>query len=416
MLFYLYCYLPLSLLSADAQSLQTFLSVQQVEYIQILNLLGVISLCLGVLSGDKGLRWSKRSGAEWILPPSVRKRINQAAIVCGFLGVLGFAYSIANVGGLEAAYGKGYGGGWDESGYVREAPMLTLPALLWMMTSNLQRRLSKLDWALIVLFATPLLMHGLLGARRGPTAMVIVALLVGWYLIRFRRPALPTVVAGGVLLGMLMLFLVANRGNIHLGSDLKFESTQSYATEVGESNEYIYGGGIILHTDAKDSYLWGRRYFTIFFIRPIPRALWPSKYEDASRFFRMPNLEQNLGTGGDSIVETLGWKGAVGAAPGIVADMWIELWWYSFLADFLIGWVYGMAWRKAISRGGLWIPLYTLMTSLSVYLIMQTLEAMAFRFLLMGTATWLIWRYGVSRLRRRVRPYAQYPENESLPY
>lgn len=416
MLFYFYCYLPLNLVFKDASGLTAFLSVKQLEYIQCLSLLGVISICAGVLSGGRGFRWSKRSGSGWILPSSMRKRINQAAIVCGFLGVLGFAYSIINVGGLEAAYGKGYGGGWDDSGYVREAPLLTMPALLWLMASNIQRKLSKLDWAMIVLFAIPLLIHGLLGARRGPTALVLIALIFSWYLVRFRRPALPQVFAGAFSLGLLLLFLVANRGNIHLGSDLNFQGTQSYATEAGNSNEYIYGAGVILNADARENYLWGRRYFTIFFIRPIPRAVWPSKYEDASRILQISNLEKNLGTGSETFAETLGWVGADGAAPGILADMWIEFWWYSFLVDFLIGWIYGVAWRKAVSRGGVWIPIYTLMTSLSVYLVMQTLEAMAFRFLLTGTATWLIWFYGISGLKKQVKAYPQNLEDRSLWY
>ena len=406
MLFYLYSYLPLSLFFQDADRLQTFLSVRQLEYIQGLNLLGVISICVGILIGDKGLRWSKLSKPKWVLPPIVEQRINRAAIACGFIGVIAFAVGIINVGGIEAAYGGGYGGGWDDSGYIREAPLLTLPAMLWFMTSHMRRKLTRFEWGLVFLFAIPQLMHGLLGARRGPTAMILVAIVMGWYLIRFRRPPLPIVVTGSVLLGLLLLFLVSNRGNIYLGSEFNFEGTQSYATEVGSSNEFIYGGGVILNTDKKDIYLWGRRYFTIFFIRPIPRALWPSKYEDASTILAIPNLEKNLGTGTDTFSETLGWAGAVGAAPGIVADMWIEFWWYYCIVLFIIGWFYGMAWRKAVSKGGLWIPVYTLMTSLSVYLVMQTLEAMSFRFLLTATASWLIWRYGISGKRKRINSYA----------
>ena len=72
----------------------------------------------------------------------------------------------------------------------------------------------------------------------------------------------------------------------------------------------------------------------------------------------------------------------------------LEFWWFSFLVLFLIGWFYGIAWRKAVTRGGLWIISYTLMAALSVYLVMQTLEAMAFRFLFMTAAAWLICKYG----------------------
>jgi len=197
-----------------------------------------------------------------------------------------------------------------------------------------------------------------------------------------------------------MLFLVSNRANIYLGSNVRFEQTPTNFITAFSGNEFVYGSGVILNADIKDEYLWGRRYFTIFFIRPIPRFLWPTKYEDASEMLKIPSLEQNLGTGEESLTKTLGWRGAKGAAPGIVADMWLEFWWYSFLILFCIGWGYGQIWRKAVVRGGVWIPTYTIMTALSVYLVMQTLEAMAFRFLLMTTAAWLIWRYGIGNSKQ----------------
>ncbi|MGB3516414.1 MAG: hypothetical protein WBA43_08160 [Elainellaceae cyanobacterium] len=399
MLFFLYSYMPLELLINDGEALKTYLSVPQLDYIQTLNLLGVSSLCLGVLVGSRNHRWNPFQHLAWNFSPRTQKRLARAAIVLGILGLLGFAAGIVNTGGLVAAYGRAYGGGYSRSGYVREAILLTLPALLWFMASHLQRPLSKLDWGVVVIFAAPLLMHGLLGARRGPTAMVVVALLVGWYLIRGKRPGLSRMLVGSCILGFLMLFLVSNRGNIYLGSDIFSSQSQRASIQyIGaySGNEFIYGGGTILNADALNRYFWGRRYFTVFFIRPIPRALWPNKYEDASRILGIPNLEKNLGTGGEQLLETLGWQGAVGAAPGIIADMWLEFWWYFLLVLFGLGWMYGVAWRKAVTVGGLWIPVYTLMMALSVYLIMQTLEAMAFRFLFMSGASWLVWRYGIA--------------------
>jgi len=143
------------------------------------------------------------------------------------------------------------------------------------------------------------------------------------------------------------------------------------------------------------------------FIRPIPRQIWPTKYEDASRFFGIPNLEENMGTGGASMASTLGWQGAVGAAPGLIADMWIEFWWFSIVAMYAIGWTYGMAWQKMIIQGGLWIPLYTMMTALSAYLIFQTLEAMLFRFLFTAGASILIWKYATRGQSLKSQQYSQ---------
>lgn len=404
MMFSFYCYLPLKLFYVNPEAVIRFLSLERLEFIQSVNLLGVISLCIGVLYGAGKTKFFQQNRQEWVLPPIVRNRVQTAAIFTGFVGLIGFVSGIANVGGLEAAYGKGYGGGWSDSGWVREAVFLTIPALLWLMTAKINRTLSKFDWLVIILFASPLLTQGLLGARRGPTAMVIVALVVVWYLIRSRRPPLPLLITGSVLLGLLLLFLVSNRSNIHLGSDfnLSTNKTQEFSESVHSGNEYIYGGGTITIANETNQYFWGKRYFIIFFVRPIPKEIWPTKYLDMSKALGIPNIEQNLGLGVNEYRGILGWAGAVGAAPGIMADMWVEFSWLYTVALYLIGWAYGKAWNQAITKGGLWIPNYTLMTALSVYLITQTLEAMAFRYLITTTASWLIWRYGISNLPKNL--------------
>jgi hypothetical protein len=410
MLFFLYSYMPLSLVLEDAEKLKTYLSVSQLEYVQTLNLLGVFCMCLGALVGSRNHRWHPMHSLSWQLSPQTQIRLKRAAIVLGLIGLAGFSYGIANVGGLVAAYSRAYGGGTSASGYTREAFLLTVPALLWFMVSHIQRPLSKLDWVAIALFATPLMMHGLLGARRGPTAMIIIALTVGWYLTRGKRPGLPRVVVGGLILGVLMLFLVSNRSSIYLGSDFALQQQPTDYIGVYSGNEFVYGSGTILNADTLDRYFWGRRYFTIFFIRPIPRFLWPTKYDDASRILNIPNLEENLGTGSDTLTETLGWAGSVGAAPGLIADMWIEFWWYSLLVMYALGWMYGTVWRKSVTIGGFWIPIYTFLMSLSVYLVMQTLEAMAFRFLLMTGASLAVWQY--AKMGDRTRP----PKPPLIPY
>ncbi|MDJ0596561.1 MAG: hypothetical protein QNJ72_42440 [Pleurocapsa sp. MO_226.B13] len=402
MLFVLYCYVPLGLLRSNISELLYFLSIPQLEYVQILNLIGVISILAGVFFADKKINLLHYSKQNWALSRVVRNRIQQGAIVCGVIGVLTYGAGILTAGGFAAAYGTSYGGGWSASGYAREGILLTLPALLWLMTSRIQQRLSTMDWFWLFIFCLPLLLQGFLGARRGPTAMILISAVMGWHLIRMRRPNLWKTIGGAVVLGVLMIFLVTNRNQIYLGSDFDFEApTENYLTRADSGNEFIYGSGVILDADAKGKYFWGRRYFTVFFIRPIPRQLWPTKYQDAAEFFDIPNLDNsNLGTGATDLAETTGWSGAYGAAPGLIADMWLEFWWLYTVVLFSIGWLYGMAWRKVITRGGLWIPTYTIATALSVYLIMQTLEAMAFRFLFTSAASWLIWRYsGADRIQ-----------------
>ncbi len=173
-----------------------------------------------------------------------------------------------------------------------------------------------MDWAWVILFASPWLLLGLLGARRGPTFMTAAVLFVGWYLQRGRRPRLVTVLAGGLLLGCLMLFLVGNRSQIYLGSDFELDafdtSVLGPAAKATPGNDFVYGAGTILNADRTGEYWWGRRYLVVFFLRPIPRFLWPSKYQAASAMLGVPDMEVNLGTGGAAFHSTLGWEGTRG--------------------------------------------------------------------------------------------------------
>lgn len=396
-LFFPYCYIPWELYSSHLADLNFFLSTEQRTLVQAINLLGIVSLLAGVLSGDGKIDRQNRQNRYqqiWRLPLKACKRFDRAAILFGVLGVAAYLYGIANVGGFAAAYGHSYGGGWSGTGYAREALQWTLPALLWFMTTHVERKLTRPDWVWIGLFAFPLLTQGLLGARRGPTAMVVVVVFMGWYLIRRRRPTLKNLIAGSVALGMLLLFLLANRGEIYLGSDfdLKWSVGETYTTNVTSGNEFVYGSGVILNAQQNNDYYWGGRYITSLFIRPIPRQLWPTQYADAARWFGIPNIAQtNAGTVGETW--TLEWTPPKGAAPGMIADLWVEFWWYYLIALYLLGWFYGMAWRKAVTRGKLWIPVYTIAAALSIYF-MQTFEAFAFRFMFMGFAIWVIWLYG----------------------
>jgi hypothetical protein len=224
--------------------------------------------------------------------------------------------------------------------------------------------------------------------------MVLAAFGAGWHLMRARRPRLSTAMIAGLSLGLLLLLLVAHRDQIYLGSDFDFEQdARAFAFAAEPGNEFLYGAGAILHADAVGDYWWGRRYATVLLVRPIPRFLWPSKYDDAAAIMGTPSIATNLGAGTEAFRENVGWSGTQGAAPGIVADMWIEFWWASFLALLLIGWCYGRVWFKTVTRGGIWVVVYCLLFALSAFLVMQTLEAMLYRLLLLALPGLLVWRY-----------------------
>jgi hypothetical protein len=392
MLFFLYAFLPLYLSLTQREELRGYLDDPDLIYVQTLNALGAISLCLGILLGSASA--GGRPPRRWLPSDGVRRRLAGAAVVLGLIGLAAYAYMLTNVGGLAGAYGRAYGGVWADSGHVRDLQYLTVTALVLLLVARTGGWPSRTDWVWILLFAGPWLIHGLLGARRGPTFMIVVAFCAAWCFMRSSRPRLTTTALGGLFLGLLLLFLVTHRGEIYLGSDFDFEQTsRTFAFSPGSGNEFVYGSGAILHADATGAYGWGRRYATVLFVRPIPRALWPSKYDDAAAVLGTPSIQTNLGIGTDAFHETMGWTGATGAAPGLVADMWIEFWGASPLALLLIGWCYGRAWARALTHGGLWVVLYVLMFSLSAFLVMQTLEAMLYRLLLLAVPGLLAWWY-----------------------
>jgi hypothetical protein len=405
MLVFLYSFLPLYLAFTQREALRAYLDDRDLIYVQILNGAGAVSLCLGALLGSGPALGSRRPQA-WSLPGGVRRRLAGAAVGLGLIGLAAYLYMLAHVGGFGGAYGRAYGGVWADTGYVRDLQYLTVTALLLLLAARTGQRLGRSDFAWLLLFAAPWLIHGLLGARRGPTFMVLVAFGAGWYLMRFRRPRLTTTTVGGLGLGLLMLFLVAHRDQIYLGSDFDFaKDAAPYVFEAGSGNEFVYGAGAILHADALGGHGWGRRYATVLLVRPVPRFLWPSKYDDAAAVLGTPSIETNLGVGTDVFHETLGWTGATGAAPGIVADMWLEFAWAAFLVLLGIGWCYGRAWSKAVAEGGMWGVAYCLLFSLSAFLVMQTLEAMIYRLLLLAAPALLAWWYaggsGASKIAAR---------------
>jgi hypothetical protein len=378
MLVFIYAWMPYKLDSIGG--LAGFFQRDQLEYIQQINIVGVVCFVLGCLSA--GSRHPRRHLPEPLVSPP-------ALVLCGT--VLGCIATVAWVATVIHGTGgdlNGYRGGWDDSGYIRDASMLAFPAFLLILAATLRQGFRIFYLLLMALFMTPPIIEAAFSARRGPTFMIAVTLGMGWYMHRRKRPALVAMVGGGLVLGTLMLFLVSNRQNIYLGSDRELSTDITTIVEKPDAgNEYIYGAGTILSVEERSAYYWGRRYLAQILIRPIPSSVWPTKYED----FGLPELLHNAGTG-EGFAETVGWEGAEGSAPGLVADLWAEFHWLNMAALFIIGAVYTRAWHKAELNGGPWTAQYVILVSLSVYLVMQTMEAVMFRLLILSAPLHLSWR------------------------
>ncbi len=388
MLAFLYGWMPWKLYSSGG--LAQYLDIDQLTHVQTLNILGVFAFVLTCLAA--GVRLPKQHRVELSrLSPIACRRLLFGAGITGTIGLLCWLTTIINVGGFVNAYSTSYSGGWDDSGYVRDGSLLLLTGVLLAVTSLSAGAPRIPSLVLISLFGFPWLSQALLMARRGPTFAFALVVLMGWYINRKKRPPILAVGALGLCLGWLVLFLVTNRGNIYLGSSFDVTTDVGNIVEKPDTgNEYIYGAGTVLSAERRDHYFWMRRYLAQILVRPIPSAIWPTKYED----FGVPELLHNAGTG-EGFADALGWVGANGSAPGIVADLFVEIWWLAIPAMALLGWVYGFTWRKAVTRGGPWSSQYVILSALSIYLVMQTMEAVIFRTLLLSIPCWMTWQWAL---------------------
>jgi len=394
MAFFLHAFLPLQLELTQPDELRGYLRQVELDYAQTIVFFGILSLAGGVW-------WGAHATSSLAHAPPVefagaaRARLLRAAKVLAALGLIAWIYMILNSGGFSAVYGRAYGFFWAETGYIGDAFQFGLPGALLLLLARGRSPLRRSDLIWIGIGLLPLLGHGLLGARRGPTFIALVGLGAMWHLVRARQPRLGPALLGGLAVGFLLLFLLANRDRIYLGTDEAFTGAGGAPTfEVAPGNEFVFGAGAALNAEAQDSFAWGRRYLVVFFVRPIPRLLWPTKYADAAAFLNIPSIDHvDKDPQRTDFTGTLGWTGATGSAPGGIFDLWIEFSWGYLFAAFAVGWAFGWAYRKALSQGGFWTALYALMTALSIYFVMQSLGAFAVRLLLLGGVMWLGWRY-----------------------
>ncbi len=316
------------------------------------------------------------------------------AIGIGAVGFAAFAYGVLNVGGLFAAYGRGYGGGAVSSGYLRMAVFCGVIGAIVLYAAKARRgRLQLLDWGLIALCTFPTLFHGLLGARRGPTFLALVVLVGGYLYFSRKKIGFTMAIPGAMIVGMGLLFLVANRSAIHLGAnidDIDYRSPVTYLDR-WNSNEYLYGSATVRYANENGSFYGGRELVHLIG-RFIPHEWWPSAYESLSKSLGLNiDIRTNGGIPRDGILLVSGWEPSRGAAPGFIGDFWLEFGYFSFPVLFLVGYLYGRAWKVAAnSAGGRLV--YPLLMAFSIYLTMQGVDPWLYRILLFGGPILLLAR------------------------
>lgn len=381
-------YMPLKL-EHDGM-LTWFVSPAGLVTAQTVFLVLLMAFYLGGLLGSGSARWSWEN-PRVTLAPQAGERLFAAGVRVGSIGIGVWLLLIVSAGGFSEVYGVSYGGGeLHTSGWVRETNNLYLTGLLLCLASGALARGRGYRFLVAGLFALPHVVHALLGARRGPTFVVAVLLYVGWHIFRNRRPAVLASLAGGLLLGVFLIFLVGNRDFIYLGSkeDLDFDLGNSYVFRFGMGNEYVVASGLVLTAQHRQQFGWGVSFLEQLLLRPIPKELLPNKYEILPK--------QNVSR--DDIATTIGWWAAEGSAPTLFGQLFTEFGWAAALASLLIGWVYGWGWRRAVTTPSVgWQVLYVLMVQGLLHLLAQDFWAMAVPFLLMFVPAWLCLVWAVDR-------------------
>ena len=394
---FFYVYVPVSLYVEGG--LFSYFTVEEITFVQGLNLACAAGLALGGYYGTKGVR--REAGRmdlfSFTMAPKTHEQLKTVGLILGGVAVAAYVYQIVNVGGFVAAYSHAKGGGTAGSGYIRAIDQFAIPAIVCIYMSRKGNRLSSGKKLLVGLFSVPLLIHGLLSARRGPTFLALATLIAGWYLVRRERPSFPTIAVGGTAIGLLLLALVTFRGQIYLGSSFLtggpstaeiVEQSLERSTREELSNEYLNGAYIALNARDNAGHYWGKRYLTQFFIRPIPSSLWPTKYEDVGMeaiFYNAGQLRTSDPSEHPAIPD--------GAAPGYAAGAYVELGWFAPFFLFLVGWGYALAWRRSLVRGGIWTIIYTILLAVSAYLVAQSFFAILYRVLLMIIPTLILWEW-----------------------
>ncbi|HNS80415.1 MAG TPA: hypothetical protein PKM67_03045 [Kiritimatiellia bacterium] len=400
--FYVYVYQPLMLGKAGLLNYY-FPDEGALEFVQAAVLLFILVFCLGLLKISIPSEALRSLASQPFDPsPRVKALFRRAALIMGTSGLLGFAYMSAAGPGILKAYSQYKGALVAVSGYIGESTLLTIPACILYIFSRQGEKWRFRHYALLAAFAMPHFLHAFLGARRGPAFSIMVALLVPWFMTRSRRPSLRTVFTSLLLVGVVVLFLFSHRGQIYIGSDFKFdrdrfvEKLKPSEDAVDQGNDYIYGSGLFLAARYNRYHFWGRRYAVLMLVRPIPRQLWPTKYEDTGMAFI---VEEGARAGMDDSqwLDAIGWIPYRGSAPGLVSDLFLEFGWLGLAGIWLAGAGLACLWKNAVLEKGLWGVLYSLAVLLSVYLPAQGVTAFLYRFVFMSIPCALLWYYLVHR-------------------
>lgn len=358
--------------------------------------------CLGFLAFSFGCLFSggrraRKSIQNTKFNAEYRRRLIAFSASMAAISWLVYALQLAAGGGFLEVYSQVKGRGDLGSG-VQDLIMVCVPAAVAYTYSRRGEPFSAKNFLILILILGPLLIGGILSSRRGPTAMALGAIFFGFYMASGRRPSLASLIMAAAVGGFFVLFLVAYRSQIFIGSDIfsqlsfrdVFSAISEFISEADEGHEFIYSSIVISNVQAQQDYWWGLRYMLANTIWLVPSIIFPNKYE----FFGARSLYFNGGTLG---MEPSEFGRIVGAAPMLFADVYVEFGPFSFIFLFFLGTFLGRLWRNAVLSEGIYIIIYVSTLSVMIYLFAQTFTAFSQRIIVMSLSSWLLWRLIVIR-------------------
>jgi oligosaccharide repeat unit polymerase len=318
----------------------------------------------------------------------------------GLVANAAYWYGIANSGGFLAVYSQTKGHYSAGSGWINEMVNLGIPGSALLLFAWEGRRRYQRYLPLALFAVLPLLTHGFFGGRRGPTFIVLTTLLFGWYVASGKRARVWKVTLQLGLVGVFVLFLFSQRRYNAVGSELDLSLGRfiekvlpAQSPDVYHSDDTIFLYGYLNGIETTGSYHWGQRYAATYVVRPIPRQIWPTKYEDLGlEWMANPRQGDFAGISETEWMDILGWVPVPGSAAGFIGDLFLEFSWGGLLGCFLFGWLFAWIWSQGARWGGVWTLLYMQLAALSVYVPTQSVSAVLHRFLLMAVPTVVLWR------------------------
>ncbi|MCL6608973.1 MAG: oligosaccharide repeat unit polymerase [Geminicoccaceae bacterium] len=403
---FMYVAQPAYLLLTAPDDVFRFLEPEQVESVLVVNLFVLTGCFAGFALATRGRgRVVPPQPVAEVVPKIAEKRLLLAATILLVLGAVGYGTNLADYGwsGFLEIDAERYA---EErpTGYLGELTHTLIAAAIvaGLLAVGTRYRLQGIILASVAIL--PWLLSAIAGGRRGPAAIGLLVLLFVFYFWRPRKIKIRTFAWWLAGLALVITFLIANRGTLVERRYGEWRPLgEAIYLQPFEGNEFIYGGAAIVSKLHYWDFYWGRRQLMAYVVRPVPRQIWPEKYQDAAAWLGLPDwIEANNAVFDHSAAFLLGWVAPLGAAPGFVADWWIDFGPLAPLGGGLVA--YGLVWLWGRAREARLLAnvVYGLAFVLMIYLVTQAGEAFFVRLLFSSVVVLVVFTIcGVVRSRQR---------------